>query len=160
MTDPIEAAILEAESVLTAKGACKIPRKDHCPSCRTITQNRLRSLVSTVRALERETTLEEAEGVCEYSRDKRNIRALKVQGAGEAMKKAKQSAMPRGFTEWFEAQFGKRPSGRPCPELVEELESLEAEVKYKRRILQAVEQWEEHERAALYAWNARPKVQP
>lgn len=74
------------------------------------------------------------------------------------MKKAKRT--PGSFTKWFEAQFGKRPSKTPTEDLVEELTSLQLEVMRKRRVVDAVERWEEHERAALYAWNARPKVKP
>jgi len=61
------------------------------------------------------------------------------------------------FDNWFQAQFGPPPfpDALKLEAAREEVRTLEYELEEKKRRLARHEQYMEHERAALYAWQAR-----
>jgi hypothetical protein len=62
--------------------------------------------------------------------------------------------MKSEFTEWFEAQHGKRPSNKPTDELMVDRNSKLAVAENAVRLVDACKLWDEKQTSALYAWQA------
>ena len=61
------------------------------------------------------------------------------------------------FTQWFELQFGKRPSNKELAVLRDDVNLLERQLSNARRIVPEVERWELRRTASHYAWVTREK---
>lgn len=61
------------------------------------------------------------------------------------------------FEKWFTAQFGPPPFPDPIAEeeAKEEIQSLETRLGELKRRVERQREYVEHERAALYAWQAK-----
>jgi hypothetical protein len=66
------------------------------------------------------------------------------------------------FDNWFQSQFGPPPfsDAIKLEAARDEVRQLEAELGEKKRRLERHEKYTEHERAALYAWQARGSGSP
>lgn len=59
------------------------------------------------------------------------------------------------FREWFENQFGERPSRKPQWELMAEFEDLQAKANMHQALLDSCIEWDKKATAAQYAWNIK-----
>ena len=62
------------------------------------------------------------------------------------------------FEIWFEEMYGKRPSRKPNEAIVSDLYKKERISNMARRLYKDCELWDEKEKSASYAWNARAKL--
>ena len=61
------------------------------------------------------------------------------------------------FNEWYEAQFGKRPSKETLGDLHTKWQATQADANHLKEILRRVGEWERRRTACLYAWSIADK---
>ena len=73
-------------------------------------------------------------------------------------KKKKGKPVKSEFGEWFELQFGKRPSSEPLHVLRETVGRCRYELFKAEGLLVEAQLWDHRKTASMYAWTAREAI--
>ena len=77
---------------------------------------------------------------------------VQIQQVSRVMKKLKKHPDFKSHQEWFEAQFGKRPSNKPLLELEGILEDRLMAADAAKELYDRCERWEAKLEATQYVW--------